>query len=186
MNNSAKKIALAAVFVALVSGGKQALLIIPNVEVVSILLAVAGFCLGAAFSVSVSFAFCAIETAIWGFNTWVILYLIYWPSLGIFFALLKRVGLKNKWALAAVAAAMTFLFGILSTLLDTLVAFVGGGFVVNGTDFFIRFAILYGRGIVFFAIHIFSNFFMFAFLFKPLSEQVSRLTHKMMRGEAIS
>ena len=44
MKDSAKRIALAALFAALVSGGKLALMFIPNVEVVSILLAVAGYC----------------------------------------------------------------------------------------------------------------------------------------------
>lgn len=46
MKDSAKRIALAALFAALVSGGKLALMFIPNVEVVSILLAVAGYCFG--------------------------------------------------------------------------------------------------------------------------------------------
>ena len=50
MKDSAKRIALAALFAALVSGGKLALMFIPNVEVVSILLAVAGYCFGALFS----------------------------------------------------------------------------------------------------------------------------------------
>ena len=58
MKDSAKRIALAALFAALVSGGKLALMFIPNVEVVSILLAVAGYCFGALFSLSVSLVFC--------------------------------------------------------------------------------------------------------------------------------
>ena len=77
MKDSAKRIALAALFAALVSGGKLALMFIPNVEVVSILLAVAGYCFGALFSLSVSLVFCTVETALWGFNTWVILYFVY-------------------------------------------------------------------------------------------------------------
>ena len=88
MKDSAKRIALAALFAALVSGGKLALMFIPNVEVVSILLAVAGYCFGALFSLSVSLVFCTVETALWGFNTWVILYFVYWPLVSLLFGLI--------------------------------------------------------------------------------------------------
>lgn len=136
MKDSAKRIALAALFAALVSGGKLALMFIPNVEVVSILLAVAGYCFGALFSLSVSLVFCTVETALWGFNTWVILYFVYWPLVSLLFGLIGKSRLKNRWVTAGLAAAMTFFFGVLSSVIDTLIAFGGGGFVFNGEDFF--------------------------------------------------
>lgn len=110
MKDSAKRIALAALFAALVSGGKLALMFIPNVEVVSILLAVAGYCFGALFSLSVSLVFCTVETALWGFNTWVILYFVYWPLVSLLFGLIGKSRLKNRWVTAGLAAAMTFFF----------------------------------------------------------------------------
>ena len=116
MKDSAKRIALAALFAALVSGGKLALMFIPNVEVVSILLAVAGYCFGALFSLSVSLVFCTVETALWGFNTWVILYFVYWPLVSLLFGLIGKSRLKNRWVTAGLAAAMTFFFGVLSSV----------------------------------------------------------------------
>lgn len=185
MKDSAKRIALAAVFVALVSGGKLALMALPNIEVVTILLALAGYCFGALFSLSVSLVFCTIETVLWGFNTWVLYYFVYWPLVGIIFALVGKSRIKNRWAAAGIAAAMTFFFGLLSTATDTLIAFGGSGFVFNGADFFLRFGILYARGAVFFAVHIVSNFLLFVFLFVPLCELVSRLKAKMFPEEAL-
>lgn len=183
MRDSAKRIALAAVFVALVSGGKLALMAIPNVEVVTILLAVAGYCFGAFFSLSVSLVFCTIETVLWGFNTWVLYYFIYWPLVGLVFALAGKSHIKNRWANAGIAVGLTFFFGVLSTAMDTLIAFSGGGFIFNGEDFFLRFGILYARGIVFFAIHIVSNFIVFVLLFRPLCDLVTKLKLKMFQEE---
>lgn len=185
MKDSAKRIALAALFAALVSGGKLALMFIPNVEVVSILLAVAGYCFGALFSLSVSLVFCTVETALWGFNTWVILYFVYWPLVSLLFGLIGKSRLKNRWVTAGLAAAMTFFFGVLSSVIDTLIAFGGGGFVFNGEDFFLRFGILYARGIVFFAVHIVSNFILFALLFRALCELVNKLKIKMFPEESL-
>lgn len=119
MKDSAKRIALAALFAALVSGGKLALMFIPNVEVVSILLAVAGYCFGALFSLSVSLVFCTVETALWGFNTWVILYFVYWPLVSLLFGLIGKSRLKNRWVTAGLAAAMTF-FSVCCQALSTL------------------------------------------------------------------
>lgn len=184
MKDSAKKIALMALFVALVSGGKFVLSVIPNVEVVSILLAVAGYCMGAFFAFSVSMVFCLVETAMWGFGTWTLLYLVYWPALGCVFACLGKISVKNRWAAAGTVAGMTLLFGLLSTLLDTLIAF-DGSFIVRTEDFFYRYGVMYVRGIVFFAVHIFSNFVLFVVAFRPLAELVSKLKHKMFGTDMI-
>ena len=68
---------------------------------------------------------------------------------------------------------------------DILIAFGGGGFVFNGEDFFLRFGILYARGIVFFVVHIVSNFILFALLFRPLCELVNKLKIKMFPEESL-
>lgn len=151
MKDSAKRIALAALFAALVSGGKLALMFIPNVEVVSILLAVAGYCFGALFSLSVSLVFCTVETALWGFNTWVILYFVYWPLVSLLFGLIGKSRLKNRWVTAGLAAAMTF-FSVCCQALSTLsllsaaealcstarIFFCGSAFFTQGESFFLR------------------------------------------------
>lgn len=149
MKDSAKRIALAALFAALVSGGKLALMFIPNVEVVSILLAVAGYCFGALFSLSVSLVFCTVETALWGFNTWVILYFVYWPLVSLLFGLIGKSRLKNRWVTAGLAAAMTFFSACcqaLSTLsllsaavalcLTARIFFCGSAYFTQGESYF--------------------------------------------------
>lgn len=151
MKDSAKRIALAALFAALVSGGKLALMFIPNVEVVSILLAVAGYCFGALFSLSVSLVFCTVETALWGFNTWVILYFVYWPLVSLLFGLIGKSRLKNRWVTAGLAAAMTF-FSACCQALSTLsllsaaealcstarIFFCGSAYFTQGESYFLQ------------------------------------------------
>lgn len=75
-------------------------------------------------------------------------------------------------------------FGVLSSVIDTLIAFGGGGFVFNGEDFFCGSA-FFTQGESFFAVHIVSNFILFALLFRPLCELVNKLKIKMFPEESL-
>ena len=89
MKFSAFQIAYIAVCAATVTAGKLALAAIPNVEIVSLLLAAYGYVFGGA-GVLAAFVFCGVEVLIWGAGSWVALYFV-----------------------------MTVLFGVLSSLIDT-------------------------------------------------------------------
>lgn len=158
---AARQIALTAVAAATIEAVKFALNAVPNVEGVTLLSAVYGYCLGAG-GVIATLVFCAIETAIFGAGPWVISYFIHWPCVALVFMLLARLGVKNRWLITLVAAVMTTLFGVQTSLVDT------GLFSGFFDRFWQRFAIIYVRGGVFYAVQIVCNLVVFPLLFPPL------------------
>ena len=177
-----KRIAIVGIMAATVECAKLALAALPNIEVVSLLLAVYGFVFGD-LGILAAFVFCAIEPMIWGFGPWVISYFLYWPLIPFVFSLLsKRKGEKNlsevkktiKIPLVPTATifAMTLWFGILTSLVDV------GLFTGNFDRFFWRFGVYYIRGIAFYIMHVVSNVIIFAFSFEPLS----RAFHKIKKS----
>ena len=148
--SAAKKIAFVGISAATVECAKLALASLPNVEVVTLLIAVYSYVFGS-LGVLSSFVFVCIEPLIWGVNTWVITYFIYWPLLALVFMLLGRAKIKNRWLISAVAVLMTVFFGVLSSFVDI------GLFSGRFDRFFYRFSIYYTRGISFYITQILKN-----------------------------
>ena len=73
---NAKSLALVGIMAATVECGKLALSFLPNVEVVTILLALYGYVFGW-YGVIAAGVFVCIEPLIWGMGRWVITYIIY-------------------------------------------------------------------------------------------------------------
>ena len=170
-----KYTALVGMMAATVEAAKLSLAAIPNVEAVSLLIALYSFVFGWA-GVMAAVVFVCIEPMIWGMGTWFISYLIYWPLLALVFLILGRLRLGGRMLSTAVITAMTFLFGILSSLVDI------GLFSGNFDDFFYRFGIYYARGVVFYAVHIGSNLVIFALLFLPLKRVLLRIKASVFRA----
>ncbi|MEG1705889.1 MAG: hypothetical protein RR086_00350 [Clostridia bacterium] len=171
MRNNALKICLIAIFSAMLTGGKYALSAIPNVEIVSILIAVFSYVFGF-IALPATLIFCATESLIYGFGLWLISYFIYWPLLSLLFVLLGRI--KAKWWVSVPTICVsTIVFGALTSLVDV------GLFSGNFNSFWERFAIMYARGIVFFVVHILSNTAIFAVGFKPLTKLCGGIERKM-------
>ncbi len=166
-NSIAYNVALVGIMAAAVECGKIALSAIPNVEVVTILLALFGYTFGW-FGVIAAIVFVCIEPLIWGVGTWVISYFIYWPLVALIFMVLGKKDVKNKVLLTFVGILCTVFFGVLTSLVDI------GLFSGNYDDFFKRFAIYYGRGVVFYIIQVVSNAVIFPFLFVPMSEKLKK------------
>lgn len=171
------RVALTGICAALIEGVKLALAFLPNVEGVTLLTALFGYCFGWT-GVLASIIFVSIEPLIYGYNTWVLSYYLYWPFVAIVFMLLGKVRIRNKFALTAVATAMAVLltvwFGVLTSLVD-----VGlfTGFLKN---FWYRFRIYYLRGIWFYVVQIVCNAIVFPLLFYPLSRLLLRLRAKFL------
>ena len=159
-------------YAALLVGGKEALAALPNIEVVTVFTAVCAYCWGLAVVLPAVNVFIAVDMAIWGVNTWIISYIIYWNVVALcFWALSKaRFGKKIIEIVCATALAtlLTAFFGVLTTAVDTLVGFTGRGFFLDFDDVFKRFAALYLTGVPFFLTHIICNFALFAVAFMPL------------------
>lgn len=165
MGGAAKKIALVGIAAATIECGKLALSFLPNVEVVTLLTALYGYVFGL-YGVLASVIFVCIEPLIWGVNTWIVLYFVYWPLVSIVFLVFGKIGLKNRWLLASAAVFLTAFFGLLSALID--VGLFSGYF----DNFLYRFSIYYLRGIPFYIAQIVTNAVLFPLLFEPLAEKL--------------
>lgn len=175
MNKALRRTTLAVVQIAVasatVSAAKFALMAIPNVEAVSLLLAVYGFVLGWK-GIAAALVFCASETLIWGAGTWVVTYFMYWPSLASVFALLGKTVKPSAIIATVVAFVMTLWFCVLSSLVD--VGLTSGNFENFGE----RFTIYFLRGTWFYVAQIVCNLVLFPLLFKPLTSSLNRLINK--------
>ncbi|MDD4291291.1 MAG: hypothetical protein PHX51_03510 [Clostridia bacterium] len=165
---SAKSVALIGIMVAMLEGGKLALMTIPNVEVVTLFCALFGYVFGV-YGIIASVLFVICETMIWGFGTWAIGYFLYWPLVAFVFMMLGRAKIRNRWVLTGIAVALTAFFGVLTSLVD--IGLFSGSF----QNFWQRFAIYYARGIVFYVIQIVCNLVLFISFFVLLS----KLLYKM-------
>ena len=159
-------------YAALLVGGKEALAALPNVEVVTIFTAVCAYCWGLAVVLPAVNVFIAVDMAIWGVNTWIISYLIYWNVVAICFWALSKARFTKKVVeivcATALAVVLTTFFGVLTTAVDTLVGFTGRGFFFDFENVFKRFAALYATGVPFFVTHVVCNLALFAVAFLPL------------------
>ena len=157
-----RKIALVGMMAAILTGGKLALAVIPNVEVVTLLCALYGYVFGwlGIFAILV---FVSVEPLLWGIGTWIVTYYLYWPLVGGVFFLLSRLGVKRRIPLTVSALLLVVWFGVFSSLVDV------GLFTGFYEDFFHRFAIYYARGIVFYLVELACNAVLFPLLFLPLS-----------------
>ncbi|MBQ7386830.1 MAG: hypothetical protein IJW03_01550 [Clostridia bacterium] len=169
-----RAIALVGICAATIECGKLALAAIPNFEVVTLLTALYGYTFGWVGVLS-AVVFVCIEPLIYGINTWVILYFIYWPLVAFVFMMLGHAKVKNRWILTGIAVALTVFFGVLSALIE--VGLFSGSF----DNFFYRFSVYYARGIVFYIIQIVTNAVLFPTLFPYLARKLEGLGNKLLK-----
>lgn len=161
-------IALAGVYAALLTGGKEALAAIPNVEVVTLLCALGGYALGAVALASIA-AFVTVEGAIYGFGSWILSYYVHWPLVCAAFMLIRIFVSPQRRVLlrvvpTAAALILTLGFSALTSVVD--VGILGGA----GMSFFERFAIYYARGIPFYVAQLVTNAVLFPLIFPILAK----------------
>ena len=161
----AKKIALVGIAAATIECGKSALAFLPNIEVVTLLCALYGYAFGM-LGVLSAVVFVCIEPLIWGVNSWVVLYFIYWPLVAFVFMLFGKMRLKNRFVLTAAAVLLTVFFGLLSAFID--IGLFSGYF----DRFWYRFSIYYLRGIPFYVAQVLTNAVVFPLLFPFLSKKL--------------
>ena len=171
--SAARYAALVGIMAATIECAKLALSFIPNVEIVTILIALYSYCFGWPGVLS-TVVFVAIEPIIWGFGSWIITYIVYWPLVAIVFMLFGRAGVKNRWVLTAAAVGLTVFFGVFSSLVDI------GLFSGRFDNFFVRFGIYYARGIVFYLIQIACNIVLFLFAFNFLAGKLKLIKTRFL------
>lgn len=156
--NAARAAALVGVMAATVECAKLALASIPNVEVVTLLIASYSYAFGS-LGILASLVFVIIEPLIWGFGGWFVSYLIYWPTVAATFALLGRLRRGGRIIPTVTAVVLTLLFGILTSLVDV------GLFTGYFDSFSERFFIYYVRGIPFYLTQTVTNAIVFPLTF---------------------
>lgn len=164
--SAARMLALVGVMAATVECGKLALSFLPNIEIVTLMLALYGYVFGWYGVVSAG-VFVCIEPLIYGFGSWVITYALYWPVVAAVFMIFGRIGLKNRWILTASAVGMTAILSLLSAVIDT--AFYLG---IN-ENYYANLGLYYVRGIVFYAVQIACNAALFSTVFIYLLDKLS-------------
>ena len=171
--NPARAAALIGIMTATIEFTKLILASVPNVEAVTLLIASYSFVFGS-WGIIASLLFVLIEPLIWGFGTWFLSYLLYWPTLALVFAALGRRGKEVGTIFPAVVAVLlTVWFGILSSLVDV------GLFAGVWERFFERFFIYYLRGVPFYALQVITNAVIFPLLFKPITKLLYKIKSRI-------
>ena len=166
---AAKRIAFVGIAAATIECAKLALAFLPNVEVVTLLTALYGYSFGW-LGVLSAIVFVCIEPLIWGVNTWVVLYFIYWPLVACIFMILGKAKVKNRWIITLTVVVLTVFFGLLSSFID--VGLFSGYF----DNFFYRFSVYYLRGLPFYLAQIATNAVVFPLLFLFISQKLQKLS----------
>lgn len=166
-------VALVGMMAATLECGKLALAALPNIEVVTLLLALYGYVFGI-LGVLAAIVFVCIEPLIYGFGLWTLSYFLYWPFVALIFMILKRFGVKNRFIFTATALIMTLWFGVLSSLVD--IGLLSGHF----DNFWGRFTIYYLRGATFYVTQLVCNAVLFLIAFKFLAKKLEQ-TKKLLQ-----
>lgn len=171
--SAAKAIALVGISAATIECAKLALSFLPNVEVVTLLTALYGYVFGW-LGVCSAVVFVCVEPLIYGINSWIITYFIYWPLVAFIFMMLRRARVKKRWILSAVAVGLTVIFGILSAIIDSAIM------IGINEHYFKNLIIYYLRGVIFYIVQILCNATLFPILFIYLADKL-RLIRRNMR-----
>ena len=150
---------------------KTALAVLPNIEIVTLLLALYGYTFKWR-GVAAAYIFCLAEMFIWGVGTWVVAYFIHWPIVALVFMLLSKAGFKNRFVLSGFAVLLTVIFGVLTSFIDV------GLLSLNFQNFFYRFSVYYLRGVSFYLTQIICNAVLFVLVFPLLSKFLTRISQK--------
>ncbi|MDE6302074.1 MAG: hypothetical protein K2M36_00595 [Clostridia bacterium] len=153
---------------AMLTAFKFALSAIPNVEVVTLMIIVYGSAMGIAYALPATFIFCAVEIAIYGAGSWVLLYFIYFPMLAVVASLLLKG--RRLWLAVIIGIIGSVLFGVLSACCDTLFC-ISSLAPKHMGQYWVAY---YLRGLYFDITHVISSVITISVLYTPLVAVVRR------------
>ena len=181
---TAQYVTQVAVMAGLITALKFALSFLPNVEVITLLIAVFSTVWGLKYSLPATIVFCLVEMALYGVGSWLLLYIIYWPILAVIF----YYALRNKKTPVAmgisvgIGLVMTVAFGVLSACTDTL--FVVGA--VSKDMLGTYFVSYYLKGLWFDLIHVISVVISLLVLYIPLVKVCERIRKSINRDNTMA
>lgn len=155
-----KDIVWIGMMVALLEAGKPALMVLPNIEVVSLLIILFTLFFGRKILYAIA-VFVLIEGILFGFGIWWVMYLYAWPLLALVTLCFRKQ--ESVWVFAMISGVYGLLFGAMCSL---PYLFVGGwrtafAWWIAG----IPYDMLHGAG----------NFVVCLVLFVPLKRVLSKL-----------
>ena len=110
-NSRARAVCRIGLMAAAIECAKLVLAALPNIEAVTLLVAVFSFVFGWQ-GLAATVIFVAVEPLIWGFGTWVISYIIYWPLVSVAFILLSRIRFKRVAVKLSLVTAVAVLLTV--------------------------------------------------------------------------
>lgn len=137
---------------------------LPNIELVTYLVVVASLSLPLASAMMIVSVFTIIEGLYWGFAEWTIAYFYIWPTL-ILLTRLFKAKLREPLFAAAFVGIFGLLFGVLTSFVTLLTL---------GSSAMIAYIL---NGLMFDAVHGFSNFMIMLFL-NPYISKLSLMISK--------
>lgn len=143
-------------YAALVFALKEVLAILPNIEVVTFLLAFAALVFPLYMSITIPLIFASLEILLYGANSWIILYFSAWPILVIIIYMFRHLIKKYWWTFIIITSLWGFTFGTFDAFIH-LILFGKASFYLY-----------WWSGLTFDAIHGIGNFMFSAFLYKPI------------------
>lgn len=129
VNYRIKDVAVMGMMVAVIEVSKQALVFLPNVELVSFWIVMFTLCFGIRKMFLVVPVFILIEGGLYGFGLWWIMYLYAWPLLSLLTWLCRRQ--QSVWFWSIVSGFFGLFFGLLCSIPYMIIGTVSGG-VRNG------------------------------------------------------
>ncbi len=168
-----------AVMAGMLSALKFALSFLPNVEVITLLIAVFSSVWGLWYSLPATLIFCLVEMAIYGIGNWLLLYFVYWPLIAVIFhfALRKKSALKTLVIATILGVVFSMVFGVLSACTETLLV-IGNVATDKLSAYFVSF---YIKGLWFDLVHTLSVGVSMVALYLPLVK-----VGRMIRRGALS
>lgn len=175
---STRDIALVGILAALLTVGKLSLSFLPNIEVVTLLLMVYTVTLGWQRAALAAVVFSLVEIFLYGIQTWVVMYLVVWPSLVLLTAALEKLLSKLRFRIgyALLAGVYGFVFGLLCAVVEAC-------FYTGSRGFFPYLFLYWSAGLPFDALHAAGNLILNLLLFTPLIRLFEMIRSKLHLAE---
>lgn len=114
------KIVVMSLYISITFALQVALKFIPNIELVTFMIGMAGIIYTWKISIPISIIFVVLEMLIAPFGAWLILYLFIWPLLVLIMMSLRNIIKKHWWLFGVICGIFGLLFGSVDTVINIL------------------------------------------------------------------
>lgn len=157
-----KRIALYAILTGILIISKELLAFLPNIELVTFLIMMYALYLDIWGVLTICFAFCIVQTALYGSGMWTIAYFIIWPLYGCITYVMRDFLKQHYLRMACTSLLFGLCFGSLSAIPYVCLSISAAWAYVL-------------RGLIFDIVHGVANFILMILLFDPLEPIMNRL-----------